>query len=557
MGIGVKQSVTLSFETAKQTQSKNENLETPVKMKKTTKVTQDQDVYIIESLREKKGNNFLVKWENYPEEENTWEPRTAIPGFILKFYDMDLKRLGQPAPSLPLEAKANATKVGVEEKIKTPIKKENKKATNKLDSKEKSGSSNIDTKHTAKKNAVEKPEQKQDKEEVYNIEALVEKKGLKYLVQWENFTVDHNTWEPRSSIPDFILQFYERDLTRLGMPAPASAEEAADADEKLESSEVSENENKDPLEAPVTPLPREATDSPFDADKTEIITKKSKTETDLREKTSKKKDTILEPEMKSISSTESPEKSKVKNKTSLQKSKPSVKDKDERLTKPQQRAQRDKGQSQSKNKSQMSRNTKEETHLEKKTIPQKGQGHSSSNAQEIKNVKLDNVPTSMQSSAKKAKQKPLADGVYIVEALIEKKGSRYLVKWENYAADQNTWEPRASIPPFILKYYEQDLSRLGTSAPSDPEEAKVKMLEHTKTLSDGAPKKDVKNISNNSEKHKNTLKPEKKAAEQLKKKKEETKILPKEPLKKEKEPPLKTSKILPNNKMQSKQNTKK
>jgi len=129
--IGVKQSVTLSFETDKQTQSKNGNLETPVKKKKTTKVTQDQDVYIIESLREKKGNNFLVKWENYPEEENTWEPRTAIPGFILKFYDMDLKRLGQPAPSLPLEAKANATKVVVEEKRKTTIKKENKKATNK------------------------------------------------------------------------------------------------------------------------------------------------------------------------------------------------------------------------------------------------------------------------------------------------------------------------------------------------------------------------------------------------------------------------------------------
>ena len=114
--------------------------------------------------------------------------------------------------------------VVVEDKRKPPIKKENKKARNKedivveevvkltevkskkLDLKEKSGSSNIDTKHTAKKNAVEKPEQKQDKEEVYNIEALVEKKGLKYLVQWENFTVDHNTWEPRSSIPDFILQ---------------------------------------------------------------------------------------------------------------------------------------------------------------------------------------------------------------------------------------------------------------------------------------------------------------------------------------------------------------
>ena len=81
-----------------------------------------RNVYNIESLKEKKGNNFLVKWENYPEEENTWEPRTSIPSFILKvfvsfkfllivwiitfncifqFYETDSKRLGTPAPSLP------------------------------------------------------------------------------------------------------------------------------------------------------------------------------------------------------------------------------------------------------------------------------------------------------------------------------------------------------------------------------------------------------------------------------------------------------------------------
>ena len=51
--------------------------------KKIQKKAKD-DVYIIESLKEKKGNNFLVKWENYSEEENTWEPRASIPGFVLK-----------------------------------------------------------------------------------------------------------------------------------------------------------------------------------------------------------------------------------------------------------------------------------------------------------------------------------------------------------------------------------------------------------------------------------------------------------------------------------------
>ena len=44
----------------------------------------EDDVYIIESLREKKGNQFLVKLENYPEDENTWEPRESIPDYILQ-----------------------------------------------------------------------------------------------------------------------------------------------------------------------------------------------------------------------------------------------------------------------------------------------------------------------------------------------------------------------------------------------------------------------------------------------------------------------------------------
>jgi len=59
----------------------------------------EEEVYIIESLREKSGNKFLVKWENYPEDENTWEPKSSIPDYILQFYEEDLKRLGKPAPA--------------------------------------------------------------------------------------------------------------------------------------------------------------------------------------------------------------------------------------------------------------------------------------------------------------------------------------------------------------------------------------------------------------------------------------------------------------------------
>ena len=76
------------------------------------------------------------------------------------------------------------------------------------------------------------------------------------------------------------------------------------------------------------------------------------------------------------------------------------------------------------------------------------------------------------------------DKVYTIEALLEKEGSMFLVKWENYTSLWNSWEPRDGIPPFIVKvilltiyvcihcvfqYYEEDLTRLGSPAPSGPE----------------------------------------------------------------------------------------
>ena len=48
-------------------------------------------------------------------------------------------------------------------------------------------------------------------------------------------------------------------------------------------------------------------------------------------------------------------------------------------------------------------------------------------------------------------ESPADDAVYNIEALIAKKGSTYLVKWENYADDQNTWEPSYSIPDPIVE----------------------------------------------------------------------------------------------------------
>ena len=63
-------------------------------------------------------------------------------------------------------------------------------------------------------------------------------------------------------------------------------------------------------------------------------------------------------------------------------------------------------------------------------------------------MKVENV---RKKNTEKSKPLFIEDDVYNIEALIEKKESNYLVKWENYPEDQNTWEPKSSIPHFIIK----------------------------------------------------------------------------------------------------------
>ena len=43
------------------------------------------------------------------------------------------------------------------------------------------------------------------------------------------------------------------------------------------------------------------------------------------------------------------------------------------------------------------------------------------------------------------------DEVYYVEKLLEKRGYKYLVKWENYPKIWNSWEPRFALPQNIVK----------------------------------------------------------------------------------------------------------
>ena len=114
-------------------------------------------MYNIETLLEVKGNKYLVKWEGYSEADNTWEPTSSIPKHILKFYEEDKSRFGQPAP---------------------------------------------DAEDVAE-------------EEVFEVDKILEKrvkgKRTEYLVKWKHFDdPEEDTWETGSNLGEDIVKEFEK-----------------------------------------------------------------------------------------------------------------------------------------------------------------------------------------------------------------------------------------------------------------------------------------------------------------------------------------------------------
>ena len=92
--------------------------ETKDKLRKRQSLNYPQDnIFFVRALIEVKGNKYLVRWANFPEEEATWEPRKSIPSFILSWYDEDLTRLGSDIPS----PKIKWTKVRVDLNLVFPL----------------------------------------------------------------------------------------------------------------------------------------------------------------------------------------------------------------------------------------------------------------------------------------------------------------------------------------------------------------------------------------------------------------------------------------------------
>ena len=169
---------------------------------------EEEDEFVVEKILEvrtgKKGKaEYLIKWKNYDnEEDNTWEPVSNIDGYKHLIDDFEKTLMADTKVQ-----EKTADDVEPEDSIK-PKKKEK---ASEVEEVKKSAEIKEDDVEAPKKKKEPKPTKKEKKsakvqEDVYIIESLTKKNGSKYLVKWENYPSDQNTWEPKSSIPEFIIK---------------------------------------------------------------------------------------------------------------------------------------------------------------------------------------------------------------------------------------------------------------------------------------------------------------------------------------------------------------
>ena len=142
----------------------------------------DEDQYVIEKLLdmrfqdfkdfrisgtfpEQKSNKkqYLVKWKGFENEQNTWESRKRIPRKLIESFEEEQRIKNQS-----LQTRPNGN-------------------------------------------------QNESEEKLYVIEKLLEKRYVwnircQYLVKWKDYGNEHNSWEPKASLPRKVVNRFEKEL---------------------------------------------------------------------------------------------------------------------------------------------------------------------------------------------------------------------------------------------------------------------------------------------------------------------------------------------------------
>ncbi|KAK3094693.1 hypothetical protein FSP39_004990 [Pinctada imbricata] len=159
----------------------------------------EQEKYVVEKILDNRVKNgkteYLIKWKNYHESENTWEPEENIEAVEL------LARYKKKVHS--------ATKAERFSKLKKKLEQIKSRSPDREEKKEKSP-----TPTTEKSPAAEPKLHPSSHPEKFVVERVLEereKDGRKeYFLKWRGYPHSDNTWEPAENVdcPDLIRIFY-------------------------------------------------------------------------------------------------------------------------------------------------------------------------------------------------------------------------------------------------------------------------------------------------------------------------------------------------------------
>jgi len=414
------------------------------------------EIYIIEALLEKRGYKYLVKWENYPEPYNSWEPRFSLPKCIVEYYEKDLTRLGK-APPPNFEQVYNADEPETDDDIVEEI----------LD------------KRVAKMGKVEylikwKTNNKSKLNSWEYIENIMKYKNIVFDFEKKLLDVKRNQQKEREKSKSKILIANSNTNSDIGKKVFVKELSKANV---LKHSQTIYDQNMLKMKASNLP-PHSNLDTQAEIIKDATLLKNNKQTNNVQNLETfqriSKPSMMVQEKNKGIKSVYDV---KIKiNKTSgnfeQEKNTSTMKDtiteEDPPLL--------------NKKKNTKDKNNEERIKDFDSTLDNENAMNKSKRkrkeTQKIKDYKSALIETRKADKQRESRPKVQTnkrvnqnEDVYIIESLLEKKGLKFLVKWENYSNDWNSWEPKSGLPTFIVKYYEEDLSRLGSPAPAPPKQA--------------------------------------------------------------------------------------
>jgi len=194
----------------------------------------DDEEYVIEKIVDERGTGkkkeYLVKFKDYGDEDNTWTTSEDVSPELIKEYENKKKSQqngDEDDEEFVIEKIVDERGTGKKKEYLVKFKDygdEDNTWTSKDDV-----STELIKEYENKKKQDSQPEQNGDE---YEIEKIVEErtvgKNKEYLVKWKGWKDEDNTWEPKENLTAAIIKKYEaeakkqKDSASAKKPGPAS-----------------------------------------------------------------------------------------------------------------------------------------------------------------------------------------------------------------------------------------------------------------------------------------------------------------------------------------------